>query len=316
MGLMQSNDPRAERAREEHAQKMFDNSLSRNTRINYRSRVYKFQEMGYELPASPNDIVAFLNAVAKDLKSSTLMCYIKAIRNWHKINDFIDPTEDNRVKRFMAGVKKTYGGPPKKAKPFSMADMIKINKFLKERSDFNSVRNRALLMLGFFGAFRRSELVGMRLEHLTFSKQGLQILIPRSKTDQDGMGQTVSLPYMNDTDLCPVRALNQWLIKGQILSGYIWPWVNVNGIVRAQKHITPDAIYALVKQVAKDAELDEPELYSGHSLRRGFATEAAKRGSDIQSLMKHGRWESMQTVMGYIEQANNFQDNVLNLFNK
>lgn len=314
MGLMQNNDPRVMRAQEEHAQKMFDNSLSRNTRINYRSRIYQYQQHGFKLPASPNDLVKFLNILAKDLKPTTIKCYLKAIKYWHKINNFIDPTDDGRVKQFYAGIRKTYGEPLKKAKPITLEDLIKIDKFLSDRDDFNSVRNKALFLIGFFAALRRSELVNIRFEHLTFSNKGLQILIPRSKTDQDGNGQVVTLPFMNS--LCPVLALKAWLKKSKIKEGFIWPSVNVNGILGSERNIGGDMIYYLIKQIAIDCNLEHPEMYSGHSLRRGFATEASKKGVGVESLMKHGRWESVQTVMGYIEHANNFSENALNLFNK
>ena len=313
MGLMQKNDPRLLRAQQEHAQKMFDNSLSRNTRLNYRIRVYKFQEMGYGLPASPGDIVAFLNIMSRTLSPRTLMAYVHALRCWHKLNDFIDPTTDVRVFRMMEGIKKTYGKPPKKAKPFSIEDMTKISKFYEGLGGFNSLRNNALLLVGFFGALRRSELVAIRVDHLTFSEKGMTILLPRSKTDQAGEGQTIWLPYMNE--LCPVKALQEWLTQSGIIEGYIWPSTQFGRILRAGKHITTDAIYAIIKDIADIAGLEEPHLYSGHSLRRGFATEAAKRGITVGALMKHGRWQNVQVAQGYIEEANNFEENALNVFN-
>lgn len=304
---MQKNDPRAIRAQQEHVQKMMDASISFNTRVNYRSDLYKYLGLGFELPASPVDIVKYLSHQAKFFNPRTLDRHLKALRYWHKINDFIDPTKDPRVETVRKGIKNTYSTPVKKAKAFTLDDMHAINKYLKDKTDLHSIRNNALLQLGFFGAFRRSELVNIRIEDLTFTDEGLTILLPRSKTDQQGLGESIGVPYMKGK-LCPVKVLNHWIECSGIKSGYIFCPINKNVIIR-DKPINCDTLYLMVKAVVQDCGFEDADLYSGHSLRRGFATEAARKGASMHSLMKHGRWKNIHTVAGYIEDACKFRDN-------
>ena len=307
MGLMQKNDPRAIRAQQEHVQKMFDASISFNTRINYKSDLDKFLGFGYPLPADPIHIVKYLNHQARHYNPRTLDRHLKAIRYWHKINDFIDPTKDARVETIRKGIKNTYGTPVKKAKPFTLEDMHKINDYYKDKTDFFSLRNNAMLQIGFFGAFRRSELVKIHFEDLSLSDEGLTILIPRSKTDQEGLGENVCIPYMQG-ELCPVKILARWLLAADMAGCYIFTAISIDKIIRLSP-LNCDTLYLIVKMVAEECGLEDPHLYSGHSLRRGCATESARNGAGMHSIMKHGRWKDLNTVAGYIDEACKFKDN-------
>ena len=309
MGLMQSNDPRAIRAQAEHAQKMYDNSISRNTRISYKYDLNKFRVMGYELPASPMDIVRYMSQVSKDYNPNTIARHLKALRFYHKINNFVDPTDDVMVRRIFKGIKNTYSKPLKKAKALTVEDMKKIDAYYNTLDTMVAQRNNTFLQIGFFGAFRRSELVNIRLDHLTFTKDGVEILIPRSKTDQEGQGQVCALPFMKG-GLCPVLILKSWIETLGLKEGFLFPPLSKGDkILSVIKPINIDVLYLAIKAAALACELPEAERYSGHSLRRGFATEAAKRGASMSAIMKHGRWQDIGTVNGYIEEATKFVDN-------
>lgn len=306
---MQSNDPRAIRAQTEHAQKMYDNSISRNTRLNYKSDLNKFRGMGYELPASPRDIVRYLSEVSKEYNPNTIARHLKALRFYHRINNFVDPTDDEMVKRIFKGIKNTYSTPLKKAKALTVEDMKKIDAYYSTVDTLTAQRNNVLLQIGFFGAFRRSELVSIRLDHLTFTKDGVEILIPRSKTDQEGKGQVCAIPFMKN-GLCPVVILKAWIKEVDLKTGFLFPPLSSGGkILTTIKPVNIDVLYLAIKAVALACDFPDAERYSGHSLRRGFATEAAKRGASMSAIMKHGRWQDIGTVNGYIEEATKFVDN-------
>lgn len=315
MGLMQNQDPRAIRAREEHAQKMFDNSVSRNTRINYKCDLDKYLGMGFNLPAHPEEIVKYLNALAPTYNPVTLSHHIRAIRFWHRINDFIDPTDNEKVKRTFKGITNTYGVPSKKAKPFTLEDIIFLDGMLRKDGGLNDLRNNTLLQIGFFGAFRRSELTGMRLEHLSFTKLGVEILLPRSKADQAGKGKVVVIPYMQN-QLCAVKTLQEWLALSCIRDGFVFPPTTLTLPLRVkQGRLSEMTVHQIIKSVAIRANFVDPNLYSCHSLRRGFATEAAKRGATVQDLMKHGRWKDAKVAIAYIDEGDKY-NNATSLFDK
>ncbi len=308
MGLMQSNDPRAIRSAKAEAQQLYDSSISRNTRINYKSDIRCYQRMGFPLPAYPEDISKYLATLAKTYNPRSLERHLKALRFWHKINDFIDPTDHVLVKRMLKGIKNTYGKPLKKAKAFTVEDIATIDAYYKREGTVNAARNNCLIQLGFFGAFRRSEVVGLNFEDLEFSEDGVKIKLRRSKTDQTGEGYECALPYMKGT-LCPVRTLEDWLRISKIDKGALFPSLSYMGRIISSKSVSVEVLYTVIKDVVKKCGISEPEKYSGHSLRRGFATEAAKRGVAMHAIMKHGRWEHVGTVNGYIEEATKFTGN-------
>jgi integrase len=178
--------------------------------------------------------------------------------------------------------------------------------FLTARDNLRDVRDCALILIGFFGAFRRSELVALTWEQIQFMKEGITILIPRSKTDQTGEGQIVAIPY-GSIELCPVTALQHWKERSQ-QSGPIFCAINKHNQIQS-RGLTPLSVNHILKKIAREIELPHPESYSGHSLRRGFATTASKKGVPIVAIMRQGRWRHEGTVYGYIEEGQRFTDN-------
>jgi integrase len=167
------------------------------------------------------------------------------------------------------------------------------------------LRDRALLLFGFAGAFRRSELVGLEIEDLTFTEDGVKVLIRRSKTDQDGAGQVVGIA--RGVNLCPVAALRAWFEASGITSGPIFRPVNRHGQIQPHA-ITAQVVALVVKRYAEAAGLDAGK-YAGHSLRAGLVTSAAMNGVPEYVIQRQTRHKSTAMLRRYIRDASLFRDN-------
>jgi len=183
--------------------------------------------------------------------------------------------------------------------------------FLRARGRLIDWRNNALLQIGFFGAFRRSEVSKLQYENVAFQLKGIEILIPRSKTDQSGEGQTCAIPY-GDEILCPVLALKTWCEKAKIENGFIFRRLTKGGKI-GQQAIASEHLNIILKEVAQSCHLANAEAYSSHSLRRGFATTASRQGASLSAIMRQGRWQHSDTALGYVEEGQRFEDNAASL---
>ena len=170
------------------------------------------------------------------------------------------------------------------------------------------LRNRAILLLGFAGAFRRSELAALDLADLQFSRDGLAVTLRRSKTDQDGEGRTVGIPYGSDPATCPVRTIQDWTAAASISSGALFLQIGPAGKTAAVDRLTDKSIALVVKRAAKLTGLD-PAKFGGHSLRSGLATAAAQAGASERSIMAQTGHKSLPMVRRYIRSGNLFKDN-------
>jgi integrase len=168
------------------------------------------------------------------------------------------------------------------------------------------VRDRAILLFGFAGAFRRSELVRVEIEHLEETADGIRIHIPRSKSDQEGQGQDIGV-MRTGTAYCPVQALQLWLQAAAIKEGLVFRGVDRHGNVGAS--LSDKAVGLIVKRRADDAGLD-PSLFSGHSLRAGLATSAAAAGLEERDIQRQTRHQSVEQLRRYVRPASVFQNNV------
>jgi integrase len=166
------------------------------------------------------------------------------------------------------------------------------------------VRDRALLGLGFAGAFRRSELVALQVEDLTEVPDGLRVLIRHSKTDQEGQGQEIAI--LRGVRICPVEAVQQWLARAEINSGPVFREVKKGGKVQAAA-LSAQSVALLIKRYAVRAGLD-PKVFAGHSLRAGFLTSAAEHGASIFKMMDVSRHKSVDTLRGYVRRADSFKE--------
>jgi integrase len=169
------------------------------------------------------------------------------------------------------------------------------------------LRDRALILLGFAGAFRRSEVVGLNLADLAFSRDGLTVFLRRSKTDQEGQGRKIGIPYGANPETCPVRTLQTWLDQAALAEGPVFRSLNRHGQLRPRRLGGVD-VARIVKKLAQRAGLD-PAKYAGHSLRAGHATSAAASGASERSIMNQTGHRSVQMVRRYIREGSLFREN-------
>lgn len=289
-------------------------ATSNNTRKAYQSDVRHFINWGGLLPASPESIVNYLHQYAAVLNPRTLHRRLTAIKQWHLTQGFSDPTSHPYIRKTLTGIKNTHGKPKDKAPALTLDDLKKIVSALSKSVRLIDIRNNALMQLGFFGAFRRSELVAIKWEDVTFSKEGIEIVILRSKTDQSGEGQVCAIPNGND-DVCAVRALKLWQEYSGLNEGYIFRGISKSENILSHV-IKSNQVNLIIKQIAHDFDLENASDYSAHSLRRGFATEAAKHNAPFQSIMRQGRWKHEGTVLGYVDEGKRFDLNAISIILK
>lgn len=286
-------------------------ATSDNTRKAYRSDIRHFESWGGRLPASSESIVKYLQAFADKLNPRTLSRRLTALKNWHIYQGFLDPTTHPAIVKTIAGITRVHGQPKEKAYPLLPEHMLAISKFLHEENSMAACRDNALLQIGYFGAFRRSELVQIRCEDLEWKTQGIDILIPQSKTDQMHTGQFCAIPYGKHL-LCPVTTLKQWLEMANIQTGYIFVELKKGGKL-TQKALTPLSVNHILKKQAERAGILFANELSSHSLRRGLATSASLLGANIAAIMRQGRWKQVNTVMEYVDAADRFSENAASL---
>jgi site-specific recombinase XerD len=278
-----------------------------STRRAYRSdfRIFEAwcQDRGVSaLPAAAETVAAFLaHDVETGSRPSTLGRRVAAIRYAHKLGGHPVPTDDERVKATMRGIRRSLGTAPRKKTPATAERIIAMA--LAAGDDLKSLRNRALLLIGFAGAFRRSELVALNLEDLEESELGYKVTIRHSKTDQEGVGQTIAI--VRGSVACPVAALKTWLAAAGITSGPIFLSVKKGGAVG--KRLPAQSVADIVKRYAERVGLD-PAQFAGHSMRSGFLTSAAKRGASIFKMMDQSRHRSVETLRGYVRDAEIFKE--------
>jgi integrase len=282
-------------------------ATSDNTRRAYQSDIRHFMDWGGVLPTTTETILHYLQQHATQLNPRTLVRRLTGLKQWHLYQGFADPTAHPLVRKTLKGIHYKQGTPKEKAAPLTLEILLQLANLLSQSQRLINLRNNALLQIGFFGAFRRSELVALQYEHIQWVPEGIEILIPRSKTDQTGEGQICAIPY-GDEILCPVNALKNWIENTNITCGAIFRRVSKDNQIQGQP-ITAQQWNAIFKSLIQTCGLPEPDSYSSHSLRRGFATTASKKGAAFGAIMQQGRWRHEGTVLGYIEEGKRFESN-------
>lgn len=282
---------------------------SKNTLLAYTKAMAAFRDWcrgrGLEsLPADPTTVAAYYaHRMHEGAKASTLGVIGSAIRHWHKQAGYTpSPTEAQGVQDVMRGIRRTIGTAPTQKAP---ATAERISAMLAHvPKDRRGKRDRALLLLAFAGAFRRSEVAAVKVEHLSFSDKGMDVLLPFSKTDQEGRGQVVAIP--NGRSLLPVQAVQEWIAEAGITEGPLFRSINRAGRL-GKKPLAHWTIAAIIKHYAGLAGLDVAE-FSGHSPRAGFVTSAAERNADINRIMDQARHVDPRTTRKYIRRAERYKD--------
>jgi integrase len=257
------------------------------------------------LPATPDTVAAYLADAADRLKPGSLKRRLNAIAEAHKAAGAESPTHAPVVKNVMKGIRRTKGTAPAQ-KAAALTEDIRAMVEASEASLLGA-RDRALVLLGFAGAFRRSELVSLDVGDCVFSRDGLTVTLRRSKTDQDGAGRKIGVPYGSNPDTCPIRVLQAWIEAARIADGPVFRAVNRHGRVRPTR-LSDLTVARVVKKLAAAAGLD-PAKYAGHSLRAGHATSAAIAGASERAIMNQTGHRSTAMVRRYIRDGNLFRDN-------
>ncbi|KRB81067.1 site-specific integrase [Noviherbaspirillum sp. Root189] len=288
-------------------QQLLTAATSDNTRRAYRSSVGHFLSWGGRLPSDESMIIRYLLAYAQSLNPRTLALRLTALSQWHLHQGFPNPAATPTVRKTLSGILRTHGKPKAKAKALPVEDLELIVSALARQPTLSAIRDSALLQIGFFGGYRRSELVQLKVDNLAWDREGLVITLPRSKTDQEGQGIVKAIPYGDDS-FCPVKALRTWLQAAGIDSGPLFRPINKSGIVAAVA-LHPASVNDILERGAKLAGLDYVPMLSSHSLRRGMATSAYRAGASPRDIKRQGGWRHNGTVQGYIDEASQFAEN-------
>lgn len=257
------------------------------------------------LPAAPRTVAAFLAARAKEgRRVSTLEQSLAAISQAHQAASVPSPRAAAEVREVMRGIRRTLGVAPVQKAPILVDDLRRMVALLPDT--LQGLRDRAMLLVGFAGAFRRSELVGLDVADVVFTVEGLEVNLRRSKTDQEGQGRKLGIPYGSTVETCPARSLKRWLETARIAEGPLFRAI-CGTTVRANR-LSDKAVARLVKR-AVAATGQNPNAFSGHSLRAGFATSAARAGRSERSIMRQTGHRSVETLRSYIREGEIFTDN-------
>jgi len=254
------------------------------------------------LPAASETVAAYLAAQAGASKASTLGRRVAAIRYAHKLAGLALPTDAEGVNATMRGIRRTYGSARIRKAPAVAGKMLGMVAAAPDK--LAGLRDRALLLVGFGGALPRSELVALDVADIEETETGLLVTIRGSKTDQERTGATIAIARGDVA--CPAKALREWLDAAGIENGPIFRPIDKGGTVRASR-LTCRSVANIVKAYAKRAGFDAG-TFSGHSLRAGFLTSAAGKGASIFKMMDVSRHKSVDTLRGYVRDAELFKD--------
>jgi site-specific recombinase XerD len=261
-------------------------------------------ERGLEaLPAAPETVARYVTDLAGVKAVATVQRRITSISQAHQAAGHESPTRSSLVRETWRGIRRTFGVAPARKAPLRSADIRALVATL-DVGRLIGVRDRALLVVGFAGAFRRSELVALDVEDVDWTPDGLVVHIRRSKTDQEGKGASIGLPYGSDPATCPVRTLRTWLDAAGIHSGAIFRHVDRHGRLLGRQ-ISGRAAAERVKQACTAAGL-KAARYGGHSLRAGLITSAIEGGATEHRTMQHSRHRSVHVFRTYVRDLNLF----------
>ena len=296
--------------------KNLSNSKSNNTLRAYKADFKDFSAFCAKnalssMPTEPKILSLYLTHLSATSKFSTLKRRIASISVIHKLKGHYLDTKHPLIMENLHGIKRVKGTNQKAKKPILINELKSIINIIDQHLSYcglpeqedskdikNKIRDKAIILVGFSGGFRRSELVNIDYDDLEFVSEGVKIFIKRSKTDQSGEGMIKAIPYFDNKSFCPVLALKHWIEYSEIKSGKLFD-------------ISDKIISLIIKKYASLSGLD-PSRYGGHSLRSGFATSAAESGAEERNIMAMTGHKTTQMVRRYIQEANLFKNNALN----
>ena len=284
--------------------KNLKNSKAHNTLRAYQADFNDFTNFcntnGFSsLPTDPKIVALYLTHLSSFSKFSTLKRRLASIKVIHKLKGHYIDTKHPVISENLMGIKRKLGVKQLSKKPILISDLkLIVQAIIDDKNEYKKIQNKALILIGFAGGFRRSELVSIEREDVDFVNEGVKINIRKSKTDQTGIGMTKAIPYFDNKIFCPVISLNEWINYANISNGKIF-------------NISDKSVALKIKKYALIAGLDNTK-YAGHSLRSGFATSTAETGADERSIMAMTGHKTTQMVRRYIQEANLFKNNALN----
>lgn len=290
---------------DEQVFKYLNAALAENTVLAYRTDLNHFLAWGGTIPANPERIANYIAHFASSLAPSTISRRLVAIGHAHADRGFPSPTDSALVRAMLRGVRRTCSRPIRQVAPLQKVDF---QKMLRSLNGLHGLRDAALLLLGFAGAFRRSELVSLNVDDVAFSDKGMTVRIKRSKTDQEGNGRLLAIPRVRGR-CCPTRKLEEWLKASAITDGPIFRRFNRYGQLQASR-LSAASVALIVKQRTEALGLNSAQ-FSGHSLRAGFATNAANKGASTASIRAQTGHKSDAMVQRYIRNSQLFSDSAI-----
>ena len=263
------------------------------------------------MPTEPKIVSLYLTHLSAISKISTLRRRLVSIGVVHKLKGHYLDTKHPVIIENLMGIKRKKGSIQTGKKPILINHLKQIINVIDEEKieKIKKLRNKSLILIGFGGGFRRSELISIDYEDLDFVEEGVKITVKRSKTDQFGEGMIKGLPYFNNEKYCPVMNLRNWLTLSKIKTGPLFRRF-AKGSILTSHRLTDQSVVLIIKYYLKLAGI-ENQNFSGHSLRSGFATAAAESGADERSIMAMTGHKTTQMVRRYIREANIFKNNAL-----
>lgn len=270
------------------------------------------------LPAAPQTVILYVTYLADperpggSQKPATIERAMASLSYYHKVRGYVPPRQSVHLQQHIRKVKNVLKVAPEQAPPLLVRHLEKIVARMPATEPV-ALRDKALLLVGWAGALRRSEVAAFNRRDAVFTPEGVALSVRSSKADQEGAGESIPIEPALNPDLCPVSALRAWLAcaeAGAELAGPLFPRTYFGGLT--PERIPDWEINEVVKTWARKADIapDQPGMeFSGHSLRAGFITEAARAGRAEWQIMSHSRHKSYESFRGYIRRANLFQDN-------
>lgn len=294
----------------ERASAYIEGSKSENTRRSYRSDWADFtawceKYRRKSMPALPDTVAYYLADRSQDLKTSTLQRRLATISEAHKAAGVESPTKHTQVRYVWAGICREKGMAQGHAKPTLTKQIREMVEHLPD--SLLGVRDRALILLGYAGAMRRSELVGLDVTDLAIAEEGLVVLIRKSKTDQVGVGRKIGIPFGEHAETCPVRAVQAWIEEGDIDEGALFRSVNKHGDV-SDKRLSDQVVADVVKRSLRAAG-KSTRMFAAHSLRAGLITQAAIAGVSERAIQDQSGHKSLAVMRRYIRDGSLFREN-------
>ena len=288
-----------------------DAATRANTRRSYEGAIRHFEvEAGGHLPATADQVARYLAAYADRLSVNTLRHRIAALALWHRGHGFADPTRAPIVRKTLKGIQVLHPSVEKRATPLQLTQLGQVADWLdgaitaaRDRGDQPAVlqhlRDRALVLLGFWRGFRGDELLRLQVEHLHLVPgEGMTCFLAQSKSDRQNVGRTYRVPALSRW--CPVAATEAWIVAAGLVNGPLFRRVDRWGRIAAEP-LHPNSLIPLLRRLFAHAGLPTPDDYSSHSLRRGFAGWASANGWDVRALMEYVGWRDVHSAMRYLD---------------